>query len=302
MAMKTWYREPLVHFLALGALLFGLYLLVNDDATVETDTRIVVTEADVEWLRQNWIRQWNRPPTAPELQGLVKAHIREEIYYREALALGLEADDTIIRRRLVQKMEFLSEDLALQTEPMEETLRAFFEAHAEDYRLPPRLTFSHIYFNLDRRGEAARQDAAQAMAALQAMTEPPLSAPERGDGFMLPYDYAAQTPRDIAQQFGQDFAQAMVDLEPGAWRGPITSGFGLHLVRIADRTASDLPDFDQVRDYVQRDFDTARREEMNEAFYATLRDRYDIEVEIADLAAPNATDMPIEEASAEGGQ
>ncbi len=295
MAMKTWYREPLVHFLALGALLFGLYLLVNDNAAVEANTQIVVTEADVEWLRQNWIRQRNRPPTVPELKGLVEAHIREEVYYREALALGLEADDTIIRRRLVQKMEFLSEDLALQVEPIDEALRAFFEAHAEDYRLPPRLTFSHIYFNLDRRGEAARQDAEQALAALQALAAPPLSAPERGDGFMLPYDYVAQTPRDIAQQFGQDFAQAVVDLEPGAWRGPIASGYGLHLVRIEDRTEPRLPDFDQVREPVRRDFDNARREQMNEAFYATLRGRYDIEI----AAVPNATDVPVAETSAE---
>ncbi len=135
----------------------------------------------MEWLRQNWTRQWNRPPTLSELEGLVEAHIREEVYYREALALGLETDDTIIRRRLVQKMEFLSEDLALLGEPPEEALRAFFEAHAEDYRVPPRLTFSHIYFNLDRRGESARRDAERALSALQALASPPLSAPERGD-------------------------------------------------------------------------------------------------------------------------
>ena len=302
MAMKTWYREPLVHFLALGALLFGLYLLVNDDASVETDTQIVVTEADVEWLRQNWIRQWNRPPTLPELQGLVEAHIREEVYYREALALGLEADDTIIRRRLVQKMEFLSEDLALQVEPTDEALHAFFEAHVEDYRLPPRLTFSHIYFSPDRRGEATRQDAEQALAALQAMAAPPPSAPERGDGFMLPYDYVAQTLRDVAHQFGQDFAQAVVDLEPGTWHGPVASGYGLHLVRIEDRTEPRMPTLDEVREQVQRDFDHARREQMNEAFYATLRARYEIEIEITDLAAPNATDMPMEETSVEAGR
>ena len=254
-----------------------------------------MTQADIDWLHQNWIRQWNRPPTLPELQGLVEAHIREEVYYREALAIGLEADDTIIRRRLVQKMEFLSEDLALQVEPTDEALGAFFEAHAEDYRLPPRLTFSHIYFNLDRRGEAARQDAEQALAALQSMTEPPLSAPERGDGFMLPYDYTAQTPLDVANQFGQDFAQAVVDLEPGVWDGPIASGYGLHLVRIEDRTEPRMPDFEQVRDYIQRDFDTARREQMNEAFYAALRDRYEIEV----AAIPNVTDGTVEETSVE---
>ena len=299
--MNTWYREPLVHFLALGALLFGLYLLVNDDASTETDTQIVVTAADVEWLRQNWIRRWNRPPTLSELEGLVEAHIREEIYYREALALGLETDDTIIRRRLVQKMEFLSEDLGLLGEPPEEALRAFFEAHAEDYRLRPRLTFSHIYFNLDR-GESARRDAEMTLSALQALASPPLSAPERGDDFMLPYEYTAQTPREIAQLFGQDFEQAILELESGAWSGPIASGYGLHLVYIATRTASDMPDLDQVREFVQRDFDNARREQMNESFFAMLRDRYDIEVDSTVLSAQNASNMPVEVALEEVGE
>ncbi len=300
--MKTWYREPLVHFLALGALLFGLYLLVNDDASTETDTQIVVTEADVESLRQSWTRQWNRPPTQSELEGLVEAHIREEVYYREALALGLETDDIIIRRRLVQKMEFLSEDLALQVEPPEEALRAFFETHVEDYRVPPRLTFSHIYFNLDRRGESARRDSEEALSALQALASPPLSAPERGDDFMLPYDYTAQTPREVRQQFGEDFAQTVIDLEPGRWHGPIVSGYGLHLVHIAARTESEMPDFDRVREIVRRDFENVRREQMNDSFFAVLRDRYDIEVDSTVLSAQNASNMPVEVASEEVGE
>ncbi len=127
--MKSWHREPLVHFLFLGVALFGFCALVNDQPTVETDTQLVVGKDDLSWLRENWIHQWNRPPTESELQGLIEQYIREELYFRKALALGLDGADTIIRRRLVQKMQFHSKDLALQAKPTGETLLAFFEEH-----------------------------------------------------------------------------------------------------------------------------------------------------------------------------
>ena len=127
--MKSWHREPLVHFLFLGVALFGFCALVNDQPAVETDTRLVVGKSDFSWLRERWVRQWNRPPTESELQGLIEQYIREELYFRKALALGLDGADTIIRRRLVQKMQFHSKDLALQAKPTGETLLAFFEEH-----------------------------------------------------------------------------------------------------------------------------------------------------------------------------
>jgi len=283
-------------------LLFGFYSLVNDDADGTSDMQIVVDDADVEWLRQNWIRQWNRPPTLQELQGLVDAHIREEVYYREALAIGLDSDDTIIRRRLVQKMEFLSEDLALAVEPTDEALLSFFEENAEDYLVPPLQTFSHIYFNFDRRGDAAQRDAEQALNALADMAPPPPRAPERGDGFMLPYDYTAQSPQDIARQFGQEFSLSVATLEPGLWHGPITSGFGLHLVYITERTESELPDFDQIRDFILRDFDTDRRKRMNEALYASLRARYDIDIQSTVLTDAEDRDPSVDGVSEEVGR
>lgn len=133
-----WYREPLVHFLAIGALLFGIYLWLNDPYATSNSMRIEVSANDVELLHARWIKQWQRPPTERELEGLIEAHIREEVLYREALALGLDSDDTIVRRRMAQKMEFLVADVAVPTEPDEAELRAYFETKQEHYHAKSR--------------------------------------------------------------------------------------------------------------------------------------------------------------------
>ena len=276
---RAWYREPLVHFLGLGLLLFGLYALVNPQEGVDTDRRIVVTESDVDWLRTTFASQWNRQPTDAELEALIDGHIREEVYYREALALGLESDDTIIRRRLVQKMEFLSEDLALAADPTADALRSFFEDHPDLYRVPPRLTFTHIYFSPDQRGPRTPEDVREALARLG---NGPVSAAvldTMGDRFLLDYEYGGLLPADIDRLFGEGFGQSLLELDTGGWQGPVESAFGLHLVRIDERADSVLPSFDEVPEQVRRDFDADRRLQMNTDFYAALRDRYAIEVD-----------------------
>lgn len=292
--MRTFLREPLVHFLAIGIGLFSLFALVNDSQPSETDTRIVVTDSDAEWLIQNFARTWDRQPSATELDHLIEEHIREEVYFREALALGLDTDDQVIRRWLVQKMQFLSEDIAMLSDSSDEVVRAFYEEHLEDYRLPPRLTFSHIYFSSDRRGEEATRDAERIRVALNALPEPPVRAPDRGDRFILEHDYESVTPAEIGRLFGPDFGERLSSLGVGTWSGPITSGFGLHLVRIDVREEGYLPPFEEVGERVRLDFVNDRRLAMNEDFYDTLRERYTVEITInpARQARPDAAQAP----------
>lgn len=140
-----WYREPLVHFLGIGALLFGAFALVNDEVGSVAENRIEITASNVERLREVWSKQWNRQPTETELKGLINSHIREEVLYREGLALGLDKNDTIIRRRLAQKMEFLFEDLAIQGKPTEEDLKAYFDRNKDKYLLPARKSFCLLH-------------------------------------------------------------------------------------------------------------------------------------------------------------
>ena len=292
--MRTFLREPLVHFLAIGIGLFAVFALVNDSQPSETDTRIVVTDSDADWLIQDFARTWDRQPSATEVDHLIEEHIREEVYFREALALGLDTDDQVIRRWLVQKMQFLSEDIAMLSDSSDEVVRAFYEEHLEDYHLPPRLTFSHIYFSSDQRGEETTRDAERIRVALNALPEPPVRAPDRGDRFILELDYESVTPVEIGRLFGPDFGERLSDLGVGTWSGPITSGFGLHLVRIDVREEGYLPPFEEVGERVRLDFVNDRRLAMNEDFYETLRERYTVEITInpARLARPDAAQAP----------
>jgi hypothetical protein len=268
-------REPLVHFLTLGALLFALheFLRARDEPTNDT---ITVSAAQVSLLQEQWKQQQGRPPTQPELQWLIEQYIREEVLYREAKTLGLDRDDTIVRRRLAQKMDFLVADVATLAEPSNEEVRNFFTAHAEQYQEPVKLSFTHIYFNTDDRRSHTRQDAERALAKLRAEKPPPSRAPERGDRFMLSSDYAQRTQAEIAREFGQVFAEQLFAAPLGTWEGPLESGYGVHLVRIQARTASTLPDFDIVRTKVKDDVIATQRREASESAYQHLRERYKI--------------------------
>ena len=198
--MNKWLKEPLLHFIFIGALVFLLFFMINKDESDFDDNKIVVSIADIERLSDNWSKRWNRPPTEAELRGLVEAYIREEVYYREALALGLDQDDTILRRRLMQKMEFLSNDLAELNTPDESALNKYFIDNQENYKLPSRVSFTHIYFSLDKRGAKAFEDAKNVLSELNV-----LRAPERGDSFLFQYDFDQETPFEVERLFGSSY-------------------------------------------------------------------------------------------------
>ncbi len=277
--IQNWLREPLLHFLALGLLIFAGYALLSGRAEEKADQRIEVGTAEVEWLSTNWEARWQRPPTETELRGLVDDWVRREVLYREALKLGMDRDDEIIRRRMVQKIEFLTEDLAAQAQPTEAELRAFFQENLDDYLLPELRSFTHIYYNIDSRGESAYDDAERELAELNASPSPAARAPERGDRFMLQHDYSAQSPDEVRRAFGQRFAEALFELEPGDWQGPIASGYGLHLVRVIDLQEGRAPEFAEVRNLVERDFASELRQRANDAMLAGLLEGYDVAID-----------------------
>jgi hypothetical protein len=276
-------REPLLHFLVLGAGLFALFGVVGGPAE-ERPGRIVVSAAKVENLAELFERTWQRPPTRAELDGLIQDHIKEEILYREALALGLDDDDTVIRRRLRQKMEFISEDVAAQAEPTEADLRAFLAEHRERFRAPPRISFVQVYLSPERRGRDTEGDAARLLASLSAGEADAAGA---GDPFLLEQDFRDLAAYDVERLFGRPFAEQLAALPVGSWSGPVESPYGLHLVLVRARTEGGLPELDQVRDAVALEWRAVRRQAVNEAFYQGLRERYEVIVERpAENAAP----------------
>ena len=268
---RRWIREPFVHFVALGGLLFALHAFVAGPGPASADKTIRITEGDVRRLSAAWELQWRRPPTSEELTNLLREHLREEILYREALALGLDRDDSIVRRRLAQKMEFLSEDTAAEQQPTESQLRQFYEAHAGRFRQPAAATFTHLYFSPDQRGESAQSDALRALAQLQA------GEPARGDPFMLELRYSDRNAEQIASLFGPAFANAVLSLPVGPWHGPVQSGYGLHVVRIESRTDAAALSFVEAKADVRAAWLEQAGVEANELLYQRLRRGYSIE-------------------------
>jgi len=279
----TWLREPLLHFLVLGALLFWLAAALGGPAGGRAD-RIVLTAGDVGQLEAGFERTRQRAPSADELAGLLEDRIREEVLYREALALGLDRDDTIVRRRMRQKMEFLSEDLSV-AEPSEADLERWLAGHREAFRLEPRVAFRQVYLSRDRRGEAVRADAERVLAELRGAgdgTDPAAL----GDPLPLPGEASDLSASEVARLFGAAFSARVLELAPGGWEGPVESAYGLHLVRVERRVDARDPALEEVRDAVAREWLAERREQAREDLYRELRSRY--EVEIAAPRAPGA--------------
>ena len=213
---NRWYKDPLVMFFAVGLVLFFIAGGIGDDERLSIEVR----SQDIDRLAQQWSLQMRREPSTRELDGLVDQYLKEEIYYREALHLGLDRDDTIVRRRMLQKLTFLTEDLAVSDAPTGDTLKQYHQANSEQYKQPKRYSFQHRYFSTDRRDNAEQ-------IAAQAVTEKSLL----GDPFMLQRQYAQRSEREIGDLFGREFATALAALKPDQqWQGPLRSAYGWHAV------------------------------------------------------------------------
>lgn len=275
--MNKLLRDPLSHFLAIGMVLFALSFWIGGPS--EDSLRIIRLSAnDVEGIKQLWAKIRFRPPTEVELKGLIDSRIKEEILYREALALGLSEDDTIIRRRLAQKMEFLGEGLIDPGEPNEQDLHAYLKAHSEDFQKPARISFEHVYLNPERRGENIEQDAQALLVSFQAR-DGEVDADHAGDPILLDTRFDLSSRTSIANTFGEKFAEALMDLPQRQWEGPVRSAYGLHVVYVHERQKSRLPDLNEVRDRVRLALLSERRRHSKDKFYQTIRDQYEIIVE-----------------------
>ncbi len=280
-----WQRNPLLHFLVIGAVFFGLYTLFRSGPSDEGN-RVEVSAGDIERIRALWQRQWRRPPSEKELQGLIDQFIREEILYREAIAIGLDQNDTVIRRRLAQRMELLSNDLAALAEPIEGEMQEYLDQNSQRYGVPARISLSHVYLSRDRRGDAVEDDARQVLEKLRSKSIASGEHRTFGDPFMLQSDYPSRSQQDLRELFGTAFAESVFELDPGSWHGPVESSYGVHLVLVRERTEPRMPDLAEVRDRVKTDLLDRRRREMNEAFYAALRERYEVVVEGRAASSP----------------
>jgi hypothetical protein len=282
--MKRILKEPLLHFLLLGAGLFIVFSLMPKSAGSGAPGKIVVTQGQLASMMESFARTRQRPATHEEWDGLIRDRVREEVYYREALALGLDKDDLIIRRRLQQKMQFISDDIAAQAAPTDAELNAYLQAHPNKFRVEQQFTFRQLYLNPEKHGANLARDAAQLLAKLnQPGGDTGFAA--MGDPFMLDHDFTALPASEIARQFGDAFAAKLGGLQPGHWQGPVESAFGVHLLFISERTEDRLPALTEVRDAVRREWDDALRLEINEKFYQELLKHYTVTIEALEPTA-----------------
>jgi peptidyl-prolyl cis-trans isomerase C len=275
-------REPLLHFVLIGSaiyLLFGLYGQPEIDETIVDKNTIIVTKGEVDWLAESWKKRWNRDPTKEELLGLVKAHLKETVLYREAISMGLDKDDTIVRRRLAQKLTFLTQDLIKPEPPTDDELRAYFKQHIDHYRIPDLLTFAHVFLDPDKRGDQTLVDAEKLKAELIANSKTPDASSDLGDRFMLQSYYPERSEADLSKLFGKEFARSIMALEAGTWHGPVLSGYGTHLVYVRERHEFEPPAFAEVSDRVRENFENEKRKQLNDEYIASLLSRYKVVVE-----------------------
>ena len=280
--MKKLIREPFIHFIFLGAAIFLAYHFLSARADNQPG-KIVITQGDITSMVIGFSRTWQRPPTREELDGLIRDRVREEVYSREAIAMGLDRDDPIIRRRLQQKLAFVTDDVAAVAEPTDAELADYLKAHAAGFGVDRKFTFSQVYLDPSRRREHLAQDANELLIQLRPQGRD-VDLSSLGDVFLLEHRFEAAPTTEIAKQFGDKFAAKLADAPIGQWFGPVESGYGTHLVFVEERTEGRQPELAEVRDAVRREWTNARRLESNEKFFQNLLKHYEVVVEKIDPA------------------
>jgi len=275
--MPSLLKDPLVHFLVLGACLFVFFFWRGD--ADDQPQRIRISAEQVAQLRQAATLLQGRAPSDQELEELIEPTIREEILYREALALGLDENDDEVRTRLVEKMQYLTQDLADPEPASEQELREFFDASPDLFRVPELVTFDQIFFSPMQRGNDLDTDVAAAIEQLVGGHD----GSGLGDRTPLQDQFVGAPRERVDVLFGTALTDAVFTMQPGVWSGPYESDFGWHVVRLVERTQALQPAFEAVREQALQLFAEQRRRQANEAGYAEIRARYDIIVDWPDI-------------------
>lgn len=277
--LKRLLREPLVHFLLASAGIYALYVGVAGNDNSGDDRTITVSAAEIDALTEQWARIWQRPPTEEEREAIIRGSVRKQALYREALAMGLEQGDTVVERRLAQRLEMLAKSLMAPEEPSEEQLRAWFKENEDEFRQPDRYSMLQVYFDPDRRDATTLEDARAALVELQSMEGIPSDISNYGDRLMSQNYYADRTELDLRKSFGSGFVQQVIELEPGRWHGPILSGYGAHIVYVIEVKREPAPEYEAFEEQVKAGWTADTIEELGEQFIDNLVAKYEITIE-----------------------
>jgi hypothetical protein len=288
--MRRWLGEPFLHFLVGGSLLFAAYAWLNPSVPAggSGPRQVRIGAGEVRWLTDTWVRQWNREPTPDELRVLVSSLVKEELLAREARELGLDENDTVVRRRLAQKLEFLLQDVTRIPEPTEDELRRLYEASAEAHRTEPRVSFTHVYFSRARRKDAAK-DAAEALVRL--VNVPSADVAQMGDPLLVEAAFRDADRQTVESALGPEFARAVFALRPGGWHGPLVSAYGVHLVRVESTDAARSRAFAEVRGQVLARWRAERQREHEAQLFKRLVEKYEVVLDDSAKSAIGPLDL-----------
>jgi len=265
-------REPLLHFGLIGSLLFIGFGQINNDQEM-ADNVIVISSGRVSQLQSLFESTWNRAPTPAELDNSIEGYVREEVYYRDALLLGLDQDDAVVRRRMRQKMEFLLDTGSYLAAPDAGELEAWYAANQQDYHQGDRLAVEQVFF-----GEYPEPETiAQSIAELN--SDQTIDPGTMGVGTLLPGRLGLSTSAAVDNVFGQGFFDQLIAIQQEKWAGPVESAFGVHLVRVYDRVPGRTPILSEIRDLVQKNWREAKAKEIRENDYLQRRSRFVVEIE-----------------------
>jgi peptidyl-prolyl cis-trans isomerase C len=272
-------RDPFIQFLILGGIIFVLFSTVAGDG--QAYKSITVSNADVARLDAQWTKQYSKRPTEEQKMSIIDQFVREEILYREARKLDLGEDDIIIRRRMVQKYQFLSEDMLETGAPTMVELDQYFETNKKRYMMPKKTSFLHVYFKDDANANSLKGISAESLAGnsifrLNSPGVDDMAWRSEGDAFMLQRQYAARDDKDIAESFGVTFPRGLSSIEPGVWAGPVKSVYGWHAVKVINRTDSQSQLLADIRETVLADYLADQRKSNNTAFYKKTRNSYKV--------------------------
>ena len=290
--LKRWLRQPLLHFLFIGLAMFVVYAYTHRGrGGVESSRQIFLNLDELRQMDVYFVSQWHRPPAPAEFQALVEDKVREEVLYREALAIGLDKDDTVVKRRMAQKVEFLAEDIAAAHEPSPEELAAWFEKNSSKFALPSRYSFRHLYFSPEKRGTNAQEDAVNALTKIAGQPEDSKLAVSLADPFMFQNYYGDRAPVALAKEFGPRFAVSLETVKPGSWQGPIESDFGWHLLFIDTVVPGRIPAFEEIEPDVKTAWLSEQKATAWNKTYAEMRAKYT--VLLPALPAKEAAQAPV---------
>ena len=273
--MRNIFKEPLFHFLLLGALIFALYGIVNRQT--DDESTILIDDFDMNNIIASWEMQWKRLPTDEELKNLVQQNIKQEIFYQEALKMNLDHNDEIIKRRLSQKMQFLSNDLASMNEPSDEDIQKYYDLHFTAYLSPYKFSFYQIVFNQDNRNDP-QGDAEAFMSQINNLSIEEVKT--KGDALPFPFFFENIDADELNRQLGNDFSKSLEKIKKGSWTGPIQSRFGYHLIYLTDKTGPQIPEIESIKDDLLRDMEYDNQKQLNDLIFTELKKNYSIEFDL----------------------